>query len=73
VEWLLAIEQQGQVHLRVGPKISRRRHPSFYWLLRFLASLGLRSMKRRWAEPRLPIVLGGSAEIQSVGSAPETP
>jgi hypothetical protein len=73
VERLLAIEQQGQVHLRVEPKISWRRHPSFYWLLLFLASLALRLMARRRAEPGLPIGLRGSAEIRSVGSAPETP
>jgi hypothetical protein len=73
VERLLAIEQQGQVHLRVEPKISGRRHPSFYWLLLFLASLALRLMARRRADPGLPIGLRGSAEIRSVGSAPETP
>jgi hypothetical protein len=73
VERLLAIEQQGQVHLRVEPKISRRRHPSFYWLLRILASLGLRSMARRRSPMKVTISLRGSAENQSVGFAPETP
>jgi hypothetical protein len=73
VERLLAIEQQGQVHLRVEPKISWRRHPSFYWLLLFLASLALLLMARRRSQMKVSIGLRGSAEIRSVGSAPETP